>query len=81
MIILFRTNYKFAQFSEWTSVFKPGKGTIAVWENVMGVRGDFLYQVKVTGRHNTPRRPISLAILISTVLQLFDLKTMPIAMM
>jgi hypothetical protein len=33
------TDYKFADFSDWVNVFKPGSGTITVWENVGGTRG------------------------------------------
>ena len=27
-------NYKFGDFSDWVNVFKPGSGTISLWENV-----------------------------------------------
>ena len=40
------TNYKFADFSDWVNKFKPGKGTITVWENTGGARGAQLYQLK-----------------------------------
>ena len=31
-------NYKFGDFSDWVNVFKPGSGTISLWENVDGKR-------------------------------------------
>jgi hypothetical protein len=37
------TNYKFGDFSDWVNVFKPGSGTIKVWENTGGTRGPLLY--------------------------------------
>ena len=40
------TNYKFGDFSDWVNVFKPGTGTITVWENTGGTRGAVLYQKK-----------------------------------
>ena len=36
-------NYKFAQFSNWVNVFKPGTGTVRVYENTGGSRGALLY--------------------------------------
>ena len=27
------TNFKFGDFSDWVNVFKPGKGTITIYEN------------------------------------------------
>ena len=40
------TNFKFSDFSDWVNVFKPGKGTITIWENTGGTRGAQLYQLK-----------------------------------
>ena len=40
-----RTDFKFGDFSDWVNVFKPGKGTITVWENSGGVRGKQIYQL------------------------------------
>jgi hypothetical protein len=40
------SNYKFGDFSDWVNVFKPGTGTITVWENTGGTRGAVLYQKK-----------------------------------
>ena len=40
------TNFKFADFSDWVNVFKPGIGTITVWENTGGTRGPQLYQLE-----------------------------------
>ena len=40
------TNFKFGDFSDWVNVFKPGTGTITVWENVGGVRGAMVYRLK-----------------------------------
>jgi hypothetical protein len=34
---------QFADFSDWVNVFKPGTGTITVWENQGGKRGDKIY--------------------------------------
>lgn len=31
-------DYKFGEFSDWVNVFKPGKGTITICENVGGAR-------------------------------------------
>ena len=46
---------------QWVNVFKPGKGTITIWENVGGTRGQQIYQLKgipltpgaIVMRHNT----------------------------
>ena len=38
-----RTNFKFADFSDWVNVFKPGSGKIEVWENSGGSRGPLLF--------------------------------------
>ena len=38
-------NFKFADFSDWVNVFKPGTGTITIWENTGGKRGAQLYKV------------------------------------
>jgi hypothetical protein len=40
------TGYKFGQSSDWVSVFKPGSGSITIWENLNGVRGRRLYQLE-----------------------------------
>jgi hypothetical protein len=40
------SDYSFGSFSDWTNVFKPGSGTITVWENVEGKRGPQLYQLE-----------------------------------
>jgi hypothetical protein len=32
--------------AQWVNVFKPGKGTITIWENTGGTRGAQLYQLK-----------------------------------
>jgi hypothetical protein len=32
------TDYRFGQFSDWVNVFRPGTGTITIWENVGGAR-------------------------------------------
>lgn len=42
---MFRSNFKFSDFSDWVNVFKPGTGTITIWENVNGKRGDQLYKL------------------------------------
>ena len=34
------------QFSDWVNVFKPGSGTITIWENVGGKRGAQIYQLE-----------------------------------
>jgi hypothetical protein len=34
---------QFGDFSDWVNVFKPGTGTITVWENQGGKRGAQLY--------------------------------------
>ena len=39
------TAYKFGNFSNWVSVFKPGSGSITIWENNEGVRGKQLYHL------------------------------------
>jgi hypothetical protein len=39
------TNFKFTDFSDWVNVFKPGSGTITIWENVGGVRGAQIYSL------------------------------------
>ena len=33
------------QFSDWVNVFKPGTGSITIWENVGGQRGAQIYQL------------------------------------
>ena len=33
-------------FSDWVNVFKPGTGTITIWENVGGARGAKIYTLK-----------------------------------
>ena len=33
-------------FSDWVNVFKPGTGTITIWENTGGVRGAQIYTLK-----------------------------------
>jgi len=40
------SNIKFGDFSDWVNVFKPGTGTITLWENIGGVRDKQLYQLK-----------------------------------
>eukprot|EP01048_Picozoa_sp_COSAG05_P000124 COSAG05_NODE_3_length_51333_cov_129.132080_24_plen_626_part_00 len=40
------TNFKFSDFSDWVNVFKPGTGTITIWENVGGKRGAQVYQLE-----------------------------------
>ena len=37
------SNYKFTDFSDWVNVFKPGTGTITVYENTGGKRGAQVY--------------------------------------
>eukprot|EP01062_Namystynia_karyoxenos_P005974 TRINITY_DN1207_c0_g1_i1.p1 TRINITY_DN1207_c0_g1~~TRINITY_DN1207_c0_g1_i1.p1 ORF type:complete len:552 (+),score=195.16 TRINITY_DN1207_c0_g1_i1:80-1657(+) len=39
------TNVKFGEFSKWVSAFDVGTGTITVWENVGGTRGQKLLTV------------------------------------
>ena len=46
---------RFGDFSDWVNVFKPGKGTITIWENTGGSRGKQLYQLK--GIPLTPGAP------------------------
>ena len=52
------TNFKFGDFSDWVNVFKPGKGTITIYENTGGTRGKSLYQLK--GIPLTPGEPCAL---------------------
>ena len=41
------TDYEFGEFSDWVNVFKPGTGTITIWENVGGARSaEPLYTLK-----------------------------------
>jgi hypothetical protein len=40
------TDYKYSDFSDWSNVFKPGTGTITIWENVGGQRGAQIFQLK-----------------------------------
>lgn len=40
------TNYKFARYSDWVNVFRPGTGTITIWENNNGVTGRQLFQLE-----------------------------------
>lgn len=40
------SDYAFGSFSDWTNVFKPGTGTITVWENTGGKRGSQLYRLE-----------------------------------
>ena len=39
------TNQGFGDFSDWVNIFKPGKGTITIWENSGGKRGAKLYSL------------------------------------
>lgn len=39
-------DYAFGSFSDWVNVFKPGTGTITVFENIGGKRGPQLYQLE-----------------------------------
>ena len=39
------SNFKFSDFSDWVNVFKPGTGTITIWENTGGKRGAQLYKL------------------------------------
>ena len=39
------TNFKFSDFSDWVNIFKPGTGTITIWENENGKRGAQLYKL------------------------------------
>ena len=41
-----RRKQKFGDFSDWVNVFKPGTGTITVYENSGGTRGPQLFQLK-----------------------------------
>ena len=52
------TDFKFGDFSDWVNVFKPGKGTITIYENSGGTRGKSLYQLK--GIPLTPGEPCAL---------------------
>ena len=40
--------------SQWVNIFKPGKGTITLWENIAGTRGKQLF--KLSGIPLTPVR-------------------------
>ena len=50
-----RSGRRFGDFSDWVNVFKPGKGTITIYENTGGTRGKQLYQLK--GIPLTPGAP------------------------
>jgi hypothetical protein len=39
---------------QWVNIFKPGKGTITLWENIAGTRGKQL--LKLSGIPLTPVR-------------------------
>jgi hypothetical protein len=41
-----RRKQKFGDFSDWVNVFKPGTGTITVYENSGRTRGPQLFQLK-----------------------------------
>jgi hypothetical protein len=46
------TNYSFGDYSDWINVFVPGSGSITIWENVNGVRGQQVFEDD--GIHLTP---------------------------
>ena len=41
------SDYKFADFSDWNNLFKPGQGTLTVFENKGGDRGPALFTTKI----------------------------------
>ena len=55
------TDYSFGQFSDWVNIFKPGTGSITVYENKDGTRGPQLYTLK-----GIPPTPGPLVVVINT---------------